>query len=127
MLLVHEYTHRLQFDYVSGIHKTLHPFLGSLVSPNKFVPDFLTEGLAIYQESQIMPFQGRLNDGFYHSLIKLKAANKTILPISAAGYQYLSFPYGHWYFYGALFTEHLYKKIGSPQVSDILNQQSSNT
>lgn len=112
LLAVHEYTHIKQLTYASGISGTLTSIFGSYFAPNLFIPHWMVEGIAIYAESQVSPFEGRLNDGYYEALIAAKASEGRFPSIYEADYYHHSFPGGLWYLAGAGFFQYLADHYG---------------
>ena len=75
LVAVHEYTHILQMTNASGVHSLLTSIFGDIMSPNNFVPLWMIEGLAVYSESRLWNYQGRLNDGAYDAYIGARVAD----------------------------------------------------
>ncbi len=109
---VHEFTHIAHLTRTSGLPNLLTGAFGSLFQSNMYSPGWIIEGITVYSESQISPYEGRLNDGFFDNYINLRVtANKfpTIVEITN---EPLSFPYGGFYLYGGEFFDFLADKYG---------------
>lgn len=109
-VLPHELTHAVQTDHRGGVGVTwlIRPFAPDAARTlNLLYPGGLTEGLAVYRESQVVPGAGRLNDPLF--TMQYRAA------VGAGGWslaqmlernQYTR-PFGRWYVGGALFVDAL--------------------
>lgn len=53
LVITHEYTHVLQLDMVAGLPRALRRVFGRLYFPNAFQPEWLIEGLATYEETEL--------------------------------------------------------------------------
>lgn len=116
MLAVHEYTHYLQFSTSTPFYQQLSRHLGGYFVPNAHVPDTLTEGLAVYHESLGSPYQGRLNDGYFHAFYHSRRHFNTLAPVGAAHFNRWVYPGGAWYVYGALLVEDISLNYGSDKL-----------
>jgi hypothetical protein len=59
-LIMHEYTHVLNFQPAHGVFHTLRNIFGSIVRPNLLLPRWYLEGLAVEMETRFSPSGGRL-------------------------------------------------------------------
>jgi hypothetical protein len=108
---VHEYTHATHLTLARGSAGLLQRLFGSIFNPNMYSPGWLIEGLAVYTESSISPYEGRLNEGFYTSYLRTLKQKKDFPTLVAITNQPLQFPYETSYLYGGAFFDflaHLY-------------------
>lgn len=124
-LAVHEYTHIKQLTYASGASDLLTTLFGNIFSPNLFIPNWMAEGIAIYAESVITPYEGRLNDGYYDALIAAKASEGRFPSIQESDYNHNTFPGGLWYLSGAAFFEYLSNTYGEERFGEYFTTYSS--
>lgn len=128
MLTTHELTHAAHLTAVSGNPKTLQKYFGNLFYPNIYSPRWLSEGLAVYVESQNSSYEGRLNDASTHVLFKSSASKKIMTDISDMtlyGYSYMG---GHTpYIYGGRFIQYLSKRFGQDSLSKFIYDYSKRT
>jgi len=67
-VLAHELTHVMQFSKVAGITKLIRPIFGDAIAPLALGPDWMSEGQAIWTESQ--EGGGRLNSSYHKMLFR---------------------------------------------------------
>ena len=108
---IHEYFHSLHMYSLSEKNHKASSLIMN-VNFHTFLPLYLIEGFAVYQESQLHPQQGRLNDGLYHATLMTKAKYKPLPKLSSVAYFQRHYPLGQWYLYGAGFTSYLAKTYG---------------
>ncbi len=68
-LAVHELTHIVANDTVNGFYNVLKSIFGTAIRPNGVQPGWLTEGLAVYEESQLT-LGGRGRSVFTEALLR---------------------------------------------------------
>ncbi|MBX9765913.1 MAG: hypothetical protein K2X47_01465, partial [Bdellovibrionales bacterium] len=68
-LLLHEYTHILNFEPASGVMTPLRWIFGSIVRPNGLLPRWYLEGLAVYLETAFSK-HGRLRSSQYRGMVR---------------------------------------------------------
>uniref|UniRef100_A0A7C4TAK5 Bacterial surface antigen (D15) domain-containing protein n=1 Tax=candidate division WOR-3 bacterium TaxID=2052148 RepID=A0A7C4TAK5_UNCW3 len=115
---VHEYTHLAHMTKTAGIPALFADLFGSVFQFNMYSPGWLIEGLAVYSESQISPYEGRLNDGFFDSYIGTRIYEKRTPTIIEVTNEPLSFPYGKIYLYGGEFLNFLAVNYGAERFSE---------
>ena len=103
MLILHEYSHILQIDQVSGLFGALRKVLGRISMPNALAPAWLNEGYAVYNETRFTEF-GRQRSAEYDMMARAAADSGRILPADRCGnYELRRFPGGDApYLYGSL-------------------------
>ena len=109
-LAMHELVHYFQFYQSSGVLTLGQSLFGRYFNPNTVVPSSLTEGLAVYYESQISPYSGRLNDGYAHAIATTQKAHQTLPKLGHLHFQTAHYPFANWYLYGGLLVHQLDKK-----------------
>ncbi|MDI6739466.1 MAG: hypothetical protein QME74_03785, partial [Candidatus Edwardsbacteria bacterium] len=67
--MIHEYTHVLQTDMISGVPRFLGSVFGRLYLPNFIQPLHQIEGLAVYAESEFTGF-GRNRSAYYNGVLR---------------------------------------------------------
>ena len=112
---IHEQFHNHHFH-----HTTLNTPFG-LLSTQLFLPDLFTEGMAVYMESQLHPYQGRLNDGFYESVLLTKAAQNKLASYYHSSLFHNHFPLGQHYIYGSGFVNYLTKTYSNNLTEDLIS------
>ncbi|UCG92215.1 MAG: hypothetical protein JSV97_00465, partial [candidate division WOR-3 bacterium] len=117
LVSVHEYVHIAHLTKTTGFSKILTGLFGSLFQPNMYSPGWLTEGITVFGESQISPYEGRLNDGFFDSYIGTRVYEKKFPTIIEATNMALVFPFGGIYLYGGEFSHFLSERYGKERFS----------
>lgn len=125
LVAVHEYTHILQMTNASGVHSLLTSIFGDIMSPNNFVPLWMIEGLAVYSESRLWNYQGRLNDGAYDAYIGARVADGRFPTILEATFAPHEFQQDGIYTYGSTFINYLAKTYGEAKLTEFINVQGS--
>ena len=125
LVAIHEYTHILQMTNVGGGAKVLCSVVGDILSPNLWVPDWIIEGIAVYTESQLSSFQGRLNDGLYDAYIGARVADGRFPKILDATFSPHEFQLDGIYTYGGLFLEYLAQTYGEEKLTEFFNRRGS--
>ena len=67
LIIAHEMTHAVDLDKVGGLPATLRTLLGRLYFPGALGPQWLTEGLATYFETELTGYGRRIDP--YHDMI----------------------------------------------------------
>ena len=119
---IHEFVHIAQFQNTSGLPGVIRTLGGNYYSPNTRVPLWLAEGIAVYGESLPSDYDGRLNDGYYHALVRDKIEHDNLADL-------LDVPY-RWedddYFYGALLLDYLAKEYGEESLGEYFADYGAN-
>ncbi len=106
----HELMHMAHLSRTSGLSKFLNSCFGNIFSPNMYAPMWLIEGIAVYEESQLSPYEGRLNDGYYNHYAKIRAESMPgLIEITN---EPLRYPVDQSYLYGGTFTQYIIKTYG---------------
>ncbi len=126
LVFVHEYTHILNMDTVSGIPAGSRYILGRTCFPNIFLPIWSIEGNAVFQESKNTIF-GRNNSNYTDMILRTEIYSGRFKPISKASVFPREWPLGNVpYLYGGLFIDYLEKKYGTKSMSAFFHENSDN-
>ena len=116
---VHEYTHIANMSLVRGISRIPRCIFGKIWGPNQVVPTWVAESYTVYLESQLYPFEGRLNEGFYDAYALSSARENRFPTLADITAMPARFPYGTMaYLWGGLFAEYRAKHFGKEHISD---------
>ncbi|MFW6022396.1 MAG: TolB family protein [Halanaerobiaceae bacterium] len=118
LVSVHEMTHIYQMSNTSGTAEGISTILGNLFSPNTHSPIWIIEGITVYNESQISPYEGRLNDGYYDALLAGKITENEFPTIMESTYDHDYFPPDKGYVYGGLFFQYLAGEYGEDKLAE---------
>jgi hypothetical protein len=110
---VHEYTHWLHLTSASGLPGALAWALGDAYAPNVFIPEWLTEGLAVYAESGFSPYAGRLNDGTFDAYLAARMRSRRPPSLVQTSFSPPAYPGGGAsYLFGGEFLRYLAETYG---------------
>jgi len=132
-LFTHEYTHVLQIDQQEGFPATLRSIFGKsqgLVGifsiPQNFAPQWVSEGIAVYNESQ--GGYGRSNSAIYKAKMRSEVIKglASFTDESYEGYYGSRWPFGQVYLYGAYFFEFLKERYGEEAVFQYIRNYNRN-
>ena len=126
MLVTHELTHLFHLDRAAGWWGAAQRVFGRdpLWFPNYYLPAWIIEGLAVYEESRLTS-AGR-SHGAHHDMIARAAILGGGFPALDELSQGTSrFPQGEMaYVYGALLFEHLGRSVGDSAVGEFIERTS---
>lgn len=115
---VHEYTHMLSMLKKSGAPSVLTAVFGDILSPGIFAPDWMLEGITTYDESQLSPFSGRLNNFDFEPFIETLVSEGKSPDLMKATYAPFEPPYENFpYLFGGEFFGYLAKTYGEEKFS----------
>lgn len=117
----HELTHMNQLTNYSGAGSVLPTVFGNVMAGNLAVPGWITEGITVYNESTLSPYEGRMNDGYYDALIAAKVKEGTLPNILEAAYPHGTYPTGQWYLYGGAFFRYLAETYGEEKIAQFFD------
>jgi hypothetical protein len=127
LVVTHELTHIFQLDRVRGVWRLGQYIFGRspFLFPNSYQPSWLTEGLAVYEESRHAG-QGRI-EGPEHKLLLTAAALDHHFPrIGDASLAKPTFPQGTAaYGYGSLFLDYLARTRGDSAIHRLIESSSA--
>ena len=127
-LILHEYTHILHLDKVSGGAESLRNIFGRqfLLFPNLYQPNWFTEGLATYLETDHEKGVGRGQSSLFKMMMRsevesgVKSVSQVNLPIR-------SWPMGTIaYLYGVHFYQFLEETYGHESIDSLVENYSNN-
>ena len=123
---VHEYTHMLQMLKKGGVPSALAWVFGDILSPNIFAPNWLFEAITVYNESQISPYSGRLNDSGFDAFMGTLVSEGRVPEIMKASYAPFEAPFGNApYLYGGEFFGYLAKTYGEEKFAEFFESYGS--
>lgn len=120
-VFTHEYVHILHLDMAYGDPKVIRDLLGrpvelatAITFPQIFAPSWVTEGLAVYGESDNISGYGRLNSAWYETEMRQEVQRglRSLSELSFEGYSGSRWPYGQNYLYGAFFFKFISERFG---------------
>ncbi len=116
---VHEYTHISSIQPVYGFPRFLKFLLGPWVLPNALVPGWMIEGVTVYYESQVEPYEGRLEGGFFDANLLTRTSQGMFPKRWEMDGSITQFPLGNSiYAYGGPFFEWLVDEKGAETVAE---------
>ena len=119
LLITHEYTHIVQQDMVNSLPEVLSNIFGNLYFPNMFQPVWLTEGLAVYEETELTG-GGRNRSPASDMVLRMAVLENNFPPISHAANYTEKWPDGEVpYLFGGSFTAFIAKKYGREKLADL--------
>ncbi len=129
MLLIHEYTHILHLDKVSGSPGAVRGVLGRnlFTFPSLFQPSWMHEGLATWYETDLDRGVGRGQSAVFAMMMRAEVMGgiKPFDQVSMGGLTV--WPQGHVpYLYGVHFFQFLEERYGRARVKALLERYSAN-
>ena len=111
LVFTHEYIHILHLDQATKFPGLVRNVFGRLflAFPQIFNPKWITEGLAVYGETEKEKGFGRGQGTIYHAMMREEVANglRSLSELSYQGYRGTDWPSGQVYVYGYYFFEYL--------------------
>lgn len=127
LLLTHEFTHTVHLDKVRGAPNVLQKIFGRqlLFFPNVFQPSWVTEGLAVYHESDAATGRGRLRGPVFEAWLRAEAKSGflSLKEINADG---RALPTSKSYLYGAYFFDFIERRYGKDAIYKYVDGYSGN-
>jgi hypothetical protein len=128
LVMTHELTHIFHLDRTRGVWALGQHVFGRapLLFPNLYDPSWLTEGIAVYEESRVAG-AGRI-EGSEHRMIARAAALEHNFPsIGAASLAQGRFPFGETaYGFGSLFVDYLARTRGDSTIRRFVDKSAAN-
>jgi hypothetical protein len=125
MVAPHEYIHMLQMTNDSGVPQLMRQIFGNLLYVQLHQPMWMTEGITVYGESQLSPTSGRLNGGYYTSIISALAKENRLPSLTKAAYYSSDTPLAHYYVFGGSFHSYLARTYGEDKFATLYHDNSS--
>jgi hypothetical protein len=113
--LVHEYIHIAHMSKTAGLSKLLTGIIGAPCQSNMYSPGWMIEGIAVYGESALSPYEGRLNDGYFDNYIAARIRDNNFPSLVEATNTPCGVPLDGIYLYGGEFLGFLAEKYGEEQ------------
>lgn len=110
--LVHEHLHIAHLTRTAGLSRVLTAVIGAPAQSNMYSPGWQIEGITVYGESNISPYEGRLNDGYFDGYIAARIRDGTFPSLVEATNSPLAVPLDGIYLYGGAFFDFLASKYG---------------
>ena len=123
---VHEYIHQSQMSIASGFPGILRKVFGNGFYPNLHQPNWVTEGITVYGESNLSPFTGRMRGGYYNNVITALAKEGKLPSRAKATIYSKDTPLAHFYVFGGSFFSYLAEKYGREKFAEFFALQGSN-
>lgn len=120
LVFTHEYIHILHLDQASSSPAMLRNIFGRLffTFPQIFNPKWITEGLAVYGETEKKKGFGRGQGTIYHAIMREEVANgvRSLSELSYQGYRGTDWPSSQVYVYGYYFFEFLESRYSKKDI-----------
>ncbi len=126
MVITHEYVHTLTLDMVSGLPAVFRKVFGRSIAtvPNAFMPEWILEGYAVYEESK-QTAGGRVKGPYFDMVLRAAVLEGRFNDISQAQSGLDTWPAATHYIYGAMFCKYLADRFGEGKLAEIYRRQSS--
>ena len=128
LVITHELTHIFHLDRTRGVWWVAQHIFGraATVFPNLYDPSWLTEGLAVYEESKLAG-AGRIEGSEHRMIARAAALGNTFPSIGAASLGQGRYPFGESaYAYGSLFVDYLARRAGDGHVRQFVDKSAAN-
>ena len=127
LVLTHEFTHIAHLDKAKEDPLAFRRIFGRFLFffPNLLEPGWLTEGLAVYAETDPGKRYGRLGQSHFEGQMRAEAGRglRSLREVSAEG---RGFPHNRDYLYGSYFFAFLAERYGTKAVTDYVEGYSDN-
>jgi hypothetical protein len=129
VVITHELTHVFHLDRTRGWWRVAQHIFGRSPAffPNLYLPGWVTEGLAVYYESDLTGF-GRVEGTYEPMIITSTAHDQGMLGIDKWSLSTTRYPYGDIaYGNGALFMDYLARTRGASTIGKFIERSSGTT
>lgn len=111
-LILHEYTHVLHMDTMSGLPRLVNRIFGQVWVPNSIQPTWVLEGMAIHSETRFTT-AGRNRASYYDMILRTSALQDRLQRLDEISSAPIPFPHGSIpYLYGSRFLWWLANRYG---------------
>lgn len=127
MVISHELTHIFHLDRTRGVWSLGQHIFGRAAAlfPNSYSPSWLTEGLAVYEESKIAG-AGRIEGSEHRMIARSAAIDHTFPRIGSLSLAQGRFPFGEEaYGYGSLFVDYVARRYGEAKVRQFVDKSAA--
>jgi hypothetical protein len=126
LLIAHELTHIVHLDKARGAPKGLRRVFGRfpLLFPNAWQPDFFTEGLATWVETDRAAGFGRGQSALFAAMMRMEVASGPLRLGEAQQYR-SEWPMNHAYLYGVYFYQYLESVHGRQKIPEYIDNYST--
>jgi WD40-like Beta Propeller Repeat len=127
MVITHELTHIFHLDRTRGFWRLGQYVFGRspYLFPNEYSPAWLTEGLAVYEESRLTG-AGRVEGSEHRMIARASAIDHSFPALSQASLAAPQFPFGEAaYAYGSLFVDYIARTRGAPAIRRFVEKSSA--
>jgi len=119
LVITHEYTHILQLDLASRLPLALRSIFGRLYFPNAIQPEWLIEGLATYEETELTP-GGRGRSPGSAMILRMAALEGPFPTLDQMAVLPDAWPAGQVpYLFGESFLRYLAERFGRGGIADL--------
>ncbi len=119
ILVIHELAHICDIDQTWGDARLLRAIFGKYIQMNGFTPQFLSEGVAVFAETQLTA-TGRGRSSYVDALLRMAALEDRFVRVDQAHVQYADWPGSTAaYFYGGHFHLWLARRYGAAKVREL--------
>jgi len=129
LVITHELTHVFHLDRTRGWWRLAQHVLGRapMLFPNLYEPGWVTEGLAVYYETDLTGF-GRVEGTYEPMIVASTARDRGVLGIDKWSLATSRYPYGDiTYGHGALFMDYLARTSGAGAMRNFVERSSGTT
>ncbi len=122
LVILHELTHIVHMNTISGIPAWINRVLGRTVFPNGAQPGWFSEGLAVQAESALSS-AGRIRSSMFQMYLRTAALAGRFPDLDEMGGAPRAWPQGtSWYLYGGFFLDYLAKRFGQQALAGLIEQ-----
>lgn len=116
-LVLHEYTHIVHLDTISGLPRVVNLLMGKTWAPNQVQPRWVIEGLATYEESK-RTSAGRTRHALFDMDLRVATLNGTDLRLDELSNGPRRYPHGDGaYLYGSHFLKYIFDRYGDDKAA----------
>ncbi len=133
LVFTHEYTHVIHLDQVSGTPESIRSVIGTttgfstfITYPELYAPNWLSEGIAVYDESH--NGLGRGKNALFESKMRQEVLTglRSFSEESYEGYNVSRWPFGQVYVYGTYFFQFVKDTYGEDKVVEYITNYNDN-